>query len=611
MRFQNPAGLWLLLGIPVLVAIWLIRPQHENRRVSSSYIWRLSDRFMKRKLPLSFLERWLVFALQLLLVTGGAFLAARPVLSEGSRADYLVILDASASMRTVADSGSGQTRYDAALAMIRDLAKETGRGSTVTVITAGGEAKTIVSESSSRKEISDALAAAPCGWGSSAVSGAMTLAQLFCCEHPEAEVILYTDQAVEEADGLTVVSLDSGEWNASLTDLTVTRNSGGEGGRILEADLTSWGRDAVITAGLMIDGRLREAANTECPADTPVKIRFSLSDEEAFSWAALTIDPGDAFDADNRIAYVPDNERPCDTLLVSGTPYYFQSALSALGRGKVRVSASASQGTASAADFDLLLYDGIAPEEVPLAGAVLFVNPDRMPEGILKTGQSEEPSGLVASTADSGLKERFLRLMKLDGLSVSKHTIVEASDDWTAVFSAGSDPVLLARTAEDGTTEAVLLFDPHDSNLPLTTDFVCLMRNLMNLAVPSLLERRLTEVGETERVTLLPNTSSVRVTDPAGGVTVLEGEGEHALTVSLPGLYTVETDEEGTGFFAAVPAKESAPQSVSALSLIPVEPEAAEEAQDNTAEAGLWRIAAGILLLLLLTEWGIWIYEQF
>ena len=107
MRFQNPAGLWLLLGIPVLVAIWLIRPQHENRRVSSSYIWRLSDRFMKRKLPLSFLERWLVFALQLLLVTGGAVLAARPVLPEDSRADYLVILDASASMRTeTAEGGS-------------------------------------------------------------------------------------------------------------------------------------------------------------------------------------------------------------------------------------------------------------------------------------------------------------------------------------------------------------------------------------------------------------------------------------------------------------------------------------------------------------------------
>ena len=75
MRFQNPAGLWLLCGIPVLILIWLIRPRHEDRRVSSSYIWRLSDRFMKKRLPFTLLARWLVFLLQLLLVTGGAFLA--------------------------------------------------------------------------------------------------------------------------------------------------------------------------------------------------------------------------------------------------------------------------------------------------------------------------------------------------------------------------------------------------------------------------------------------------------------------------------------------------------------------------------------------------------
>ena len=600
MRFQNPAGLWLLLGIPVLIAIWLIRPQHENRRVSSSYIWRLSDRFMKRRLPLSFLERWLVFVLQLLLVTGGAFLAARPVLSGGSRADYLVILDASASMRTVTESGL--TRYDAAVDRILALAKETGRGSTVTVVTAGEEAKTVVSESSSRKEISDALAASPCGWGSSSLSGAMTLAQLFRFGHPDAEVIVYTDQMVEEADGVTVISLDGGEWNASLTGLSASRD--GEGGCVLEADLTSWGRDAVIPAGVSADGRLLDAANVECPADTPVKVRFTVPGADEIGWAALTVDPGDAFEADNRLAYFPERDRPCDTLLVSETPYYFESALTALDRGRLRVSPTPVSG-----EFDLILYDGTVPEEVPAAGAVLYVNPDRMPEGIAETGVSEEAAGLAASAADSGMKDRLLRYMKLDGISAARHILAEASDEWVTVCSAGSDPVLLARMKEDGTTEAVLLFDPHDSNLPLTTDFVYLMRNLMNMAVPSLLERRLTEVGELQRVTLLPNTDAVSVTDPEGNVTVFEEEGEHTLTVALPGVYTVGSGGEETGFFASVPKEESSPQTVSALSLIPAED--GEETEGQTAEAGMWRIAAAVLLLLLLTEWGIWIYEQY
>ena len=601
MSFQNPAGLWLLLGIPVLVAIWLIRPQHENRRVSSSYIWRLSDRFMKRKLPISFLERWLVFVLQLLLVTGGAFLAARPVLTRENRADYLVILDASASMQTVTESG--MTRYEAAAEMIRDLAKETGRGHTVTVVTAGEEARTIVSESSSRKEISDALAAAPCGWGGSSLSGAMTLAQLFCFSHPEAEVLVYTDQAVKEADNLTVVSLDGGEWNASLTGLTVTPD--GSGGCTLEADLTSHGLDAEITAGLSLDGRLTDAVNVSCPADTPVRIRFAVSDADGIASAALIIDPGDALEADNRIVYFPDNERPCDTLLVSETPYYLESVLRALNRGRIRLSASPVQG-----EFDLVIFDGAVPDEIPEAGALFFVNPDRMPEGITENGVSAEAGSLVASAADSGMKDRLLRLMKLGGVSVAKHTAAGASDEWITVCSVGSDPVLLARTKEDGGAAAVMLFDLHDSNLPLTTDFVYLMRNLMNLAVPSLLERRLTEVGEIQRVTLSPSASSVRVTAPDGTVTAFgDEEGDGSLKIALPGVYTVEAGEEETGFFAAIPKEESAPQSVSALSLIPAE--GAEEEAPETAESGLWRIAAAVLLLLLLTEWGIWVYEQF
>ena len=46
MRFSNPAGLWLLLGVPMLIIIYLIKSQHEDAPVSSTYIWQLSARCM-------------------------------------------------------------------------------------------------------------------------------------------------------------------------------------------------------------------------------------------------------------------------------------------------------------------------------------------------------------------------------------------------------------------------------------------------------------------------------------------------------------------------------------------------------------------------------------
>ncbi len=601
MSFQNPRGLWLLLGVPVLILIWLIRQHHENRRVSSSYIWQLSDRFMKKRLPLSRLRRWLIFLLQLLLVTGGAFLAARPVLNHGDQVDYLVILDSSASMRTVTESG--RTRYETALGMIRELAKETSDGHTVSVIAAGEEARYVVTDASSRKEIASLLDAESCGWGGCALSGAMTLAQLFLYEHPDAEVILYTDQETEEADNLTVVRIGGEEWNAALTGFSVSQD--GEGGGRLEAVLTSWNRDAKIAVGLSMDGRIAEAVNCDCKAGVPTSVSFRVDSLKTAVSFEIFIDPGDAFAEDNRIVYYPENERPCDTLLMTETPFYLETALRALNRGKIRLAAAGS--STSTAGYDLCVFDGCVPDEIPEAGAVLLVNPPALPEGLTLLGTEEEPVSLAASAAGSVFMDKLLVNMTLGEVTVARHIAVDASDDWTTVCSAAGDPVLLARTMDNGCALVVLLFDLHDSNLPLRTDFLNLVRNVMNLATPSLLERRIVTVGETETVTLLPNAGPVVVTAPDGTVTVIEEEGDTKLTASLPGAYPLSSSDEETGFFAVLPEAESAPEKLSALSLIR---EGSEETAPEEAESGLWRIAAAVLLVILLTEWGIYVYDQ-
>ena len=63
MSFLNPSGLWLLLGIPVLIVIYLIKAQHEDRPVSSTYIWKLSSKFMKKRLPMQRIRKILMFLL--------------------------------------------------------------------------------------------------------------------------------------------------------------------------------------------------------------------------------------------------------------------------------------------------------------------------------------------------------------------------------------------------------------------------------------------------------------------------------------------------------------------------------------------------------------------
>ena len=51
MSFLNPAGLWGLLGIPALILIYIIKPKFLEKKVTSTFIWKLSQKYQKKKLP--------------------------------------------------------------------------------------------------------------------------------------------------------------------------------------------------------------------------------------------------------------------------------------------------------------------------------------------------------------------------------------------------------------------------------------------------------------------------------------------------------------------------------------------------------------------------------
>ena len=53
MRFLYPLGLLGLIGIPILIIIYIIKNKHTEQTISSTYLWRLSEKFLKRKNPIS------------------------------------------------------------------------------------------------------------------------------------------------------------------------------------------------------------------------------------------------------------------------------------------------------------------------------------------------------------------------------------------------------------------------------------------------------------------------------------------------------------------------------------------------------------------------------
>ena len=94
MSFLNPLGLIALIGIPILIIIYIIKPRYQEKKITSTYIWRLSLKYKKKKRPIQWLQKSLLFFIQILILTLLGLSVARPELLLSARSkEKVIILD--------------------------------------------------------------------------------------------------------------------------------------------------------------------------------------------------------------------------------------------------------------------------------------------------------------------------------------------------------------------------------------------------------------------------------------------------------------------------------------------------------------------------------------
>ena len=138
MKLLTPLGLLGLIAIAILIIIYIIRPNYQQKFISSTYVWKLSLKYKKKRIPTSKLRNILLIVSQILILAGSSAILAQPNLVKEKPLDateVIAIIDSSASMRT---SVGGETRFERAVNGVKDLAENvlTNDG-IVTVILAG------------------------------------------------------------------------------------------------------------------------------------------------------------------------------------------------------------------------------------------------------------------------------------------------------------------------------------------------------------------------------------------------------------------------------------------------------------------------------------------
>ena len=124
MTLLAPLGLLGLISIAVLIIIYILKPNYQQKFISSTYIWKLSLKYRKKKIPTSRLRNILLIICQLIILISLAMLLtqpSKPLFKRSNSSEVVAILDSSASMRTASDN---ETRFERGVNGILELSEK-------------------------------------------------------------------------------------------------------------------------------------------------------------------------------------------------------------------------------------------------------------------------------------------------------------------------------------------------------------------------------------------------------------------------------------------------------------------------------------------------------
>ncbi|MDE7463768.1 MAG: VWA domain-containing protein, partial [Clostridiales bacterium] len=334
MTLAAPLGFLGLLAIIGLILIYILKPKYQDKKVSSTYIWKLSLKYAKRKVPWQWLRSSLLFFIQLLIFVVFAFMLTRPsVVFAGtqSESEKIVILDASASMTAEMGETTPFERAKQEIAALADVTIESGNK--FTVIVAADEAYFAVRGTESAGFVRQKLSEADCALTEPNITAAIELAENVLEENPQAEVHLYTDHKYDDSGRVTVHDMSQNEWNVAIAGVTASRVNGRY---VFAAEIADYGKAAEFSVGLNVDGKAQVPKIASCEKNGTTTVVWDNLNITGYEKAKVTLQSvADTFTYDNEFNIFNSNAEPFQVQLVSEHPGFLQPTLLVAGKSQI------------------------------------------------------------------------------------------------------------------------------------------------------------------------------------------------------------------------------------------------------------------------------------
>lgn len=612
MRFLFPLGLLGLIGIPILIIVYIIKSKYAEITVSSTFIWRLSEKFLKRRNPLNKLTGIIGLILQLLMVAVLSFAIAHPIITlPGAANEYCFVIDGSASMRMT--DGEGQTRFDKAKQEIENIIDGSGEGSVYSLIYVGDGTRVVYERNESPESAKLLLSELEASYSTAEYSDAIGKAQMIFERNPSTLTYLVTDRQYEKMNNaeLICVGEESENYAVSGVAYTLLANT-----LTVTGNVTTYTSEADVELALYLDGDTNPAAMQSVKISPENPTSFSLScTTKTFSSIKVKVLNEDALALDNEIIiFNTESEKSYKTLIVSDTPFFMESIISTVTNADVTTLATDEYNGQTG--YGLYIFESVEVENLPRDGAVWFINPKNSVQGADFSFQGEIALE-VAETLDITKSSSILTKTLTQGIVgediyITHYAKCSPGRGYTTLLSYKGTPVLFAGTNGYGNRQVVFGFDIRNSNIPLLMDFVTFTKNFIAYSFPSVLEEVLFEVGEEMNVNVISNCESIRLDSPTGKVDYLDvGTAISSYVLDEAGVYDITMMVSGSK------REFSVYSSVSELERVPMSTEAEFSLQGEKENNGFdgeydpMMILFIALVVLFIADWGIYCYEKY
>ena len=586
MNWLTPLGFLGALGIVALIIIYIIKPNFQNKRISSTFVWRMSLKYRKKSIPISKIQNLLVFLCQVLILATLTTMLAGPIIERAVGKDddeVVIIVDASAGMRM---REAGKTRFDRALTEAKKTAEKAfDKGASVSLILADLEPEFVLRrELASNKDsaiavinglISDGIEI--CSFGTSNVSEAITLSESVLESNPRADVYLYTDTTYTRHDGVTVVNVArANEWNATVIDTKAELNNDNHYEIIVSA--ACYGKTEYLTVYCKVHGVNGDENNT---VTLEKNVSFDPSVEErlvefkpdemasapiySYDYIETYMNVSDSFAEDNYFFLYGGRKPTVKIQYSSSSPNNFFESITRTLRQQYRdvwdiqITNLREDELPATSGFDFYIFEHKMPSVMPTDGVVLLVDPTTAPDGSgLQIGGSYSVDS--SSVLASGTSHDITKYVNPQRITIAKYNDVVLAEDYEELAFYNGRPVILVKDT-DGAKVAVWAFDLNYSNIIALPDFAFLVYNTFNYFIPSTFVGNSFEVGDT--LTLMGRGTGLKVSGNGEEYSFESGRGE--LSLNAPGTYSAtQTAMDGETvldekFFVRTPVSESNP----------------------------------------------------